>query len=250
MRLGILGAGNLARALALGLGDPVAVFDPASARADELAAATGGQAFSSAAEVAGNCEIVVLCHKPAQLQLVADELGGAADRILSMLGATPLQALRDAYPEALVARVMPNIAMEVGQGLSIVCRGASAAEEAFAEEVAAMLERIGTVVELDEALLPLAQGVSGGMPAYISLVIEAYVDALVRQGMPQDIALQVVAGSIPGSAELIVARGGDTLGVRRQVTSPGGTTAKAIRALDAGGIREAIAAAVDASIIR
>ena len=68
--------------------------------------------------------------------------------------------------------------------------------------------------------------------------------------MPQETAFEVVAGSIPGSAQLVAARGGDTLGVRRQVTSPGGTTARAIRALEAGGLREAIANAVDASIIR
>lgn len=250
MRLGILGAGNLARALALGLGDPVAVYDPFPGRAQALADATGGQAYASAREVAANAETIVLCHKPAQLTDVAAELAGEADRVLSMLGATPLEALRGAYPDALVARVMPNIAMEIGEGLSIVCNGSTPQEQAFADEVAAMLERIGTVVALDEALLPLAQGTSGGMPAYVALIVEAYVDALVRQGMPQEIALQVVAGSIPGSAQLITARDGDTLGVRRQVTSPGGTTAKAIRALDAGGLREAISAAVDASIVR
>lgn len=250
MRLGILGAGNLARALALGLGDPVAVYDPVAERAQALASATGGQAFASAAAVADASEIVVLCHKPAQLAEVAAELGGSARLVLSMLGATPLEALRSAYPAATVARVMPNIAMEIGHGLSILCRGDGAEEEVFAREVGAMLERVGTVVELDESMLPLAQGTSGGMPAYVALIVEAYVDALVRQGMPQEIALQVVAGSIPGSAALITARGGDTLGVRRQVTSPGGTTARAIRALDAGGLREAISTAVDASIIR
>lgn len=250
MRLGILGAGNLARALALGLDDPVAVYDPVAERAQALAQATGGQAFASAREVAGACEIVVLCHKPAQLQEVADELGGTADRILSMLGATPLAALRAAYPEATVARVMPNIAMEIGHGMSILCRAETPHDEAFAEEIGAMLERVGRVVEVDEAMLPLVQGVSGGMPAYVALIVEAYVDALVRQGMPQELALDVVAGSIPGSAALVAHRGGDTLGVRRQVTSPGGTTAKAVRALDAGGVREAISEAVDAAIVR
>ncbi|MEH3053993.1 MAG: pyrroline-5-carboxylate reductase [Patulibacter minatonensis] len=251
MRIGLLGAGNLARALALGLGEPVAVYDPVLERAQELAERTGGRAYSSTQAVSEVAEITVLCHKPAQLESVAESFESNGRRILSALGATPLDALRAAYPHATVARIMPNIAMEIGDGLTILCSPAPGTlERELADEVASILGGIGRVVELDESMLPLAQGTSGGMPAYVALIIEAYVDALVRQGMPQEIALEVVAGSIPGSAKLIAARGGDTLGVRRQVTSPGGTTARAIRALDAGGVREAIAEAVDASIIR
>ncbi len=249
MRIGLLGAGNLARALALGLGEPVAVYDPMLERAQALAEATGGRAYSSTQAVSEVADITVLCHKPAQLETVAASFESSGRRILSALGATPLDALREAYPHATVARIMPNIAMEIGDGLTILCAPAET-ERGLADDVSAIFSGIGRVVELDEALLPLAQGTSGGMPAYVALIIEAYVDALVRQGMPQEIALDVVAGSIPGSAKLVAARGGDTLGVRRQVTSPGGTTAKAIRELDAGGVREAIASAVDASIVR
>jgi pyrroline-5-carboxylate reductase len=249
MQIGLLGAGNLARALAIGLNEPVAVYDPALGRAQALAALTGGKAFSSAQAVSEVAEIIVLCHKPAQLESVAQSFQSEGRQIVSVLGATPLVDLHEVYPHATVVRVMPNIAMEVGDGLTILCAPA-AKERELADQVTELFGRLGRVIELDEALLPLAQGTSGGMPAYISLIVEAYVDALVRQGMPQEVALQVVAGSIPGSASLILARDGDTLGVRRQVTSPGGTTANAIRALDAGGVREAIASAVDASIIR
>ncbi len=250
MQIGLLGAGNLARALALGLGEPVAVYDPVLERAQSLAAQTGGKAYTSAQAVSEVAEITVLCHKPAQLASVAESFDHHGRQILSALGATPLADLREVYPHATVVRVMPNIAMEVGAGLSILCKPFGDEERELADRVSAILDRVSRVVELDEAQLPLAQGVSGGMPAYVALFVEAYVDALVRQGMPQEIALDVVAGSIPGSAELVAVRHGDTLGVRRQVTSPGGTTARAIRALEAGGFREAIANAVDASIIR
>ncbi len=250
MQIGLLGAGNLARALALGLGEPVAVYDPVLERAQELAARTGGQAYSSAQAVSEVAEITVLCHKPAQLELVAESFDSSGRQILSALGATPLEALRAVYDHATVARIMPNIAMEIGEGLTILCEPAPGAESDLAAQVETILSKVGRVVRLPETMLPLAQGTSGGMPAYIALITEAYVDALVRQGMPQEIALEVVAGSIPGSARLVAARDGDTLGVRRQVTSPGGTTARAIRALEAGGLREAVANAVDASIIR
>ena len=250
MQIGLLGAGNLARALALGLGEPVAVYDPVLERAQALAAQTGGKAYTSAQAVSEVAEITVLCHTPAPLSSVAESFDHHGRQILSALGATPLADLREVYPHATVARIMPNIAMEVGAGLTILCTPFGAEERELADRVQAILDRVSRVVELDEAQLPLAQGVSGGMPAYVALFVEAYVDALVRQGMPQETAFEVVAGSIPGSAQLVAARGGDTLGVRRQVTSPGGTTARAIRALEAGGLREASATAVDAAIIR
>jgi pyrroline-5-carboxylate reductase len=247
MKIGLLGAGNLARALALGLGQPVVVHDPNAARAEALALATGGSTAASAPELAAAVDVVVLCHKPAQLGEVADQLDGAATQLISVLGATPLDKLRAAYPKSTVVRVMPNIAMEIGSGYTILCAPADDERE-LADATTALFSLVGEVVELDEKLLPLAQGTSGGLPAYVAVIVEAYVDALVRHGMPQEIAVAVVAGSIPGSAQLVAARDGDTLGVRRQVTSPGGTTARALAALDEGGLRAAISAAVDASI--
>ncbi len=250
MQIGLLGAGNLARALAIGLGEPVLVYDPVGERAAALAHLVGGEALPTPADVAQRADLLVLCHKPAQLGEVAAELGDAPKQILSVLGATPLTSLRDAYPGATVVRVMPNIAMEIGEGLTILCTPDGDEERALADAVKEKLERTGRVVELGESLLPMAQGVSGGMPAYVALIIEAYVDALVRQGMAQETALEVVAGSIPGAARLVAGRDGDTLGVRRQVTSPGGSTARALRALEDGGLRRAISESVDASIIR
>ena len=248
MKIGLLGAGNLARALALGLGQPVVVHDPNAARATALAQATGGSTAGSATELAAQVDVVVLCHKPAQLAEVAEQLDGAAKQLISVLGATPLAKLREAYPNSTVVRVMPNIAMEIGAGYTILC-APNNAERELADATTAVFSAVGEVLELDEKLLPLAQGTSGGMPAYVAVIIEAYIDALVRHGMPPEVALSVVAGSIPGSAQLVAARDGDTLGVRRQVTSPGGTTARALTALDEGGLRSAISAAVDASIV-
>lgn len=250
MQIGLLGAGNLARALALGLGRPVFVFDPVRARAESLADACGGQALDSAKAVAERSDLLVLCHKPAQLTEVASEVNGAATHVLSVLGATPLPALREAYPAATVVRVMPNIAMEVGEGLTILCSPSGEDERGLAQQVRDLLEQVGGVVELDETLLPVAQGVSGGMPAYVAMFIEAYVDSLIRHGMTAETAAGIVSGSVAGAARLVGARSGDTLGVRRQVTSPGGSTARALRALEDGGLRRAVADSVDASIIR
>ncbi|MEN0014422.1 MAG: NAD(P)-binding domain-containing protein, partial [Solirubrobacteraceae bacterium] len=175
MQIGLLGAGNLARALALGLGEPVAIYDPILERAQELAAQTGGKAYSSTQAVSEVADVTVLCHKPAQLESVAESFDHHGRQILSALGATPLEALREAYPHATVTRIMPNIAMEVGASLTILCAPFGDDERALADQLTPILERVGRVVELDEAMLPLAQGVSGGMPAYVALIVEAYV---------------------------------------------------------------------------
>jgi pyrroline-5-carboxylate reductase len=107
-----------------------------------------------------------------------------------------------------------------------------------------VMERVGEVVLLPEAQMMLAQISSGAMPAYIALIAEAQIDALVRNGLDAGTAGRLVIGSIPGAAKLL-GRGGDTLAVRRAVTSPGGTTAQALAALEAGGVRAAFSKAAD-----
>ncbi|HVA20180.1 MAG TPA: NAD(P)-binding domain-containing protein, partial [Solirubrobacteraceae bacterium] len=85
MRIGLIGCGNMARAMARGWSEPVLCFDPVGERAQALADETGGEALASGAEVAGRADLVVLCHKPAQLQAVAKELAPAAKAVASIL---------------------------------------------------------------------------------------------------------------------------------------------------------------------
>jgi pyrroline-5-carboxylate reductase len=245
--LGIIGAGNLGRALARGLGEPVLVSDAAPERARAVAEEVGGEAVVGNAELAARADLVVLCHKPAELGAVASQVGGGARRIVSCVGATSIDRLREAYPDAAVVRAMPNTALEVGEAVVALAEPEAADADLHARAVA-LFERVGTVVVLPEALMPLAQASAGGMPAYVSLVAEAQVDALVRRGLPPDVASTLVVGAIPGAARLIQLRGMDTLAVRRAVTSPGGTTARALAALERGGLRTAFSAALDEAV--
>src|ERR687896_2334115 len=98
MRLGLIGAGNMASALARGIGEPVLVHDVDEAKARALADELGGEAVGSNAELAERADVVVLCHKPKQLAEVAEEVGGRAKAIASILAATSTAALGDAYP--------------------------------------------------------------------------------------------------------------------------------------------------------
>src|SRR4051794_23795130 len=117
MRIGLIGAGNMATALARGWREPVAVADVDHGRAQALAAEVGGEAPGSNAYVADRSDAVVLCHKPAQLEEVAEEIRPRAKAVISILGGTPLSAIEAAYPGKPVYRFMPNIPAEVGQGV-------------------------------------------------------------------------------------------------------------------------------------
>src|ERR687893_455767 len=117
MKIGLIGAGNMATALARGWGEPVCVSDVLHARAQALADAVGGEAPGSSAYVPDASDAVVLCHKPAQLEEVAEEIRGRAKVVISILGGTPLAAVEAAYPGLPVYRFMPNIPPEAAHGV-------------------------------------------------------------------------------------------------------------------------------------
>ncbi len=236
----------MARALARGWGEPVLCSDAGSGRAAALVAEVGGEAVSNL-ELAERADLVVLCHKPAQLESVAQEVGGRARLVASVLGATSLAALQAAYPGVPVVRTMPNTPVEVRRG--VICLAAAAdVDPALREETRQRFSRLGTVVELDDARIDLATAVMGVSPAYLALIAEAQVDAAVRHGLPARQAAQLFVETMAGTAELLSARGYDTLAVRREVTSPGGSTARGLAALEARGLRagfdDALAAVV------
>jgi pyrroline-5-carboxylate reductase len=246
MLVGLIGAGNMARALARGWGDPVLVSDGGSGRAVELAHEVGGEAFETNVEVADRADLVVLCHKPAQFDAVARELRGHAKAVASVLGGVKASELRQAY-QVPVFRFMPNTPVEVRRG--VLCY--SPEEEVDAElepEVLSLFGRLGTVVKVPDRLMDAANAVVGVGPAYQALVVEAQVDAAVRHGVAPALASRMVAETMAGTAALLELRDYDTLAVRRAVTSPGGTTARGLAALERCGVRPAFQAAFDAVI--
>src|SRR5215207_3747020 len=245
MRVGLIGAGNMASALARGWGDPVLCTDAVPGKAEALAEQLGGEAFASNADLAREADVLFLCHKPDQLDAVAAQLEGneRGTTIVSILAGVTLDALRSAYPDARgVVRLMPNVAVEIGRGVICV-----AAESDDSDDVTRLLERIASVVKVPERLIDVATAVMGVGPAYVSLFVEAQVDAAVRLGMPPQMAVELATATTEGSAALLAARGFDTLALRRAVTSPGGVTARGLAALEAGGLRDAFHAAADAA---
>jgi len=212
--------------------------DSGSGRAQELASELGGEVASNE-EIARRADLVLLAVKPNKLEEVAPQLA-AAKEVVSVLAATPLERLRAALPNAeQVLRVMPNVGVEVRQGVLCVAGTASAA----ARE---KLELLGRVVELPEDDFDAATAVMGCSPAYFALAVEAIAAAGAADGLDQTLARELVVETAAGTAELL--RRHDPAAVRKAVASPGGSTEKGLEALDREGAREAFEAAVRASL--
>src|SRR4051794_5686488 len=238
--IGLIGSGNMALALARGWAEPVLATDSGSGRAQALVGEVGGEALQSNAELAQRADVVVLCHKPYQLEQVAAEAAPHAKRVFSVLGGTTLEQLRAAYPGALVVRTMPNTPVEVRRGVTCLAEGEGT------EEARELFARVGDVVVLPERLMDVAGATMGVSPAYVALLVEAHVDAAVKHGLNAELASVLAVQTLEGSAALIRHKGDDTLAVRRGVTSPGGSTARGLAALEAHGVRAAIMAAMEA----
>jgi pyrroline-5-carboxylate reductase len=245
MQIGLIGCGNMARALARGWGRPLLCADPIAERARSLAAEVGGEALATNAEVARRSELLVLCHKPSQLQGVASEVAPHAQAVASILAVTPLAALEEAYAGRPVYRFMPSLPVEVRQGAVVQAAGPPR-EEALDSAVHDLFAELGTLVVLEDRLLDVAMGLMSCGPAYVALVAEAQTDAGVRYGIPASQGAELVVQTLAGTAELLRRRGYDTLAVRREVASPGGLTARGLAALEQGGLRAAFSDALDA----
>jgi pyrroline-5-carboxylate reductase len=271
MQVGLIGCGNMARALARGWGRPVLCSDPLAERARSLAAEVGGEALPTNAEVAQRADLVVLCHKPAQLGDVAREVAPHAKVVASILAATPLAALNAAYPDRPVYRFIPSLPVEVRQGAvvqgidaahagavadtaregALDAAGAGAGTDTAREgtldaAVAELFAELGTLVVLPDALVDVAMGLMSCAPAYVALVAEAQIDAGVRHGIPAAQGAELVVQTLAGTAELLRRRSGDTQAVRREVASPGGVTARGLDVLERAGLRAAFSDALDA----
>ena len=247
MQLGFIGAGNMATALARGFGEPVLVADVDRGRAQALAGLTGGEALESNAAVGERADAVVLCHKPGQLEEVALDLRDSARVVVSVLGGTPLAALELAYPDRPVYRFMPNIPAELKKGVFCFAPGARGADGPQ-DEIVALFGRAGTVIELPEKLIDTATALMGCGPAFYALVVESLIEAGVRYGLTRDQAAQMATETMAGAAAVIANDGNDPAILRQRVTSPGGSTARGLEALEQNGVRAAFADAVRAVV--
>ena len=248
MRLGLIGAGNMASALARGIGEPALVCDLEPGKAEALAQELGGQALRTNTELAEQADVVVLCHKPKQLEEVAQEVAPHARAVVSILAGVTTEALEGVYPGLPVYRFIPNIPAEVRRGVLCYVPGTRAAHGPE-QEVLELFGRAGTVIRLsDEPLIEPAMALMSCGPAFMALVVESFADAGVRHGLGREEAMRMVVETMGGTAAYLALHQLDAPALRARVATPGGTTERGLIRLEEKGLREACAAAVDAVV--
>jgi pyrroline-5-carboxylate reductase len=262
-RIGFLGGGAMAQALASGLvtsgvpAEAVAASDPDPGRREALKTAPGIETFESNADLVARSDLVVIAVKPGLVQAVLEDVV-AADRDrasaplwVSIAAGVPLARLERALPQgARVVRAMPNTPALVGSGATAYTANQASTPEDRAA-TAALFEGVGLAWEApQEALLDAVTGLSGSGPAYVLVFLEALGDAGVRMGLPRDAAYQLAFQTVLGTARLALETGRHPAALKDQVTSPGGTTIAGVERLEAGGLRAAVYAAVQAATER
>jgi pyrroline-5-carboxylate reductase len=249
MKLGLIGAGNMASALARGIGEPVLVHDVDAEKARALAEELGGEAVGSNAELAERADALVLCHKPKQLEDVAAEVGtGRARVVISILAATTTEQLAGAYPGASIYRFIPNMPTEVRRGVLCYVPGARAAQGPE-DEILELMGRAGAVIRLDdEPLIEPAMALMSCGPAFLTLVAETFADAGAAHGLDRDDAMRMVVETMGGTADYLARHGYDGPALRARVATPGGTTERGLITLEERGLGDVTRAAVDAVV--
>ncbi len=260
-RLIIVGGGRIGGALAEGLlragfcrSDELAVVESGVERRSELEILLPGVTILATLELehVSDTSGVVLCVKPEQAEGAARLIGACgARRLLSVVAGLSCARLEAVipYPVAVV-RAMPNTPVVVGKGASAIAGGSNVTKDDldWASEV---LGSVGVVVRVGERHLDAVTGLSGSMPAYLYLVVEALVEAGVHQGLTREMARQLVVATFEGAGALLAQSGETPEELRSQVTSPGGTTAAGIRMLEGRAVRaaflEAVASAAERS---
>lgn len=253
--LAILGAGVMGETVLAGLiragWDPsrIVATDRRVERQAELRERYGITMAENVAAVA-EAQTVIIVVKPQDMTGLLDEIGPCLrpGALVASLAAGVATDVIEAHLPAgtAVVRVMPNTPAQVAEGMAAVAPGAHASDD-HVERVSAILAATGRVVSVPERYLDAVTAISGTGPAYLFFVVEAMIEGGVHLGLPRDLAAELVTQTMYGSAKLLRETGEHPTVLREQVTSPGGTTAAAIRALEDHSVRAAFLGAIEAA---
>jgi pyrroline-5-carboxylate reductase len=259
-KIAFLGTGNMAEALVKGLlragsaaKEEIVCAEPRAARREEIAARYGVTVTPDNRAAAEEASVVVLSVKPQTMDALLEEIAPAIDHrklVVSIAAGIPISAIaRKLGAGVRIVRTMPNTPALVGAGATALARGAHATDSDL-EEAKRLFEAVGIAHVVDEHHLDAVTGLSGSGPAFVFIAIEALADGGVKVGLARPVAMALAAQTVLGSAKLIVETGEHPGRLKDQVTSPGGTAIAGIHALEVGGLRAALIAAVEAATRR
>jgi len=260
LKIGIIGAGKMAGAIVKGWVTsglvPAAqvlasVPERDSALLDPLRE-LGCETTHDNLETINNTDVVVLGVKPFVIPLVAKELKdkGKGQLLISVAAGIDTQKIQLMFGSTWrMVRAMPNTAVTVGEGATVYCLGPGA-EHSDGMIVQKLFSSLGYCARVQESQIDAVTGVSGSGPAYMYLILEAMADEGVRQGLDRQTSYQLAAQTMVGAGRMVLNTGSHPGVLKDEVTSPGGSTAAALRALELGGLRGTMMSAVSAAADR
>jgi pyrroline-5-carboxylate reductase len=260
MRIGFIGAGNMAEALMKGIisaglatKEEVTAGEVLKERREYIARALNVKVTSDNVEVARSAHVLLLAIKPQQMATVLEELKpylSPEHLIISIAAGIKISFIESRLNAGVrVIRVMPNQPCLVGASASAFALGKHANPE-DRDFVLRVLQSVGIALPVDEKLLDAVTGLSGSGPAFVYVVIEALADGGVLSGLPRDVALKLAAQTVLGAAKTVLETGIHPASGKDMVASPAGTTIEGLRVLEEAGVRGAFIDAVEAAAKR
>jgi pyrroline-5-carboxylate reductase len=259
-RLALLGTGRMGEALLSGLlrsgawsPEQLVCTTRTAHRAEQIADRHGVTAHTDSAEAAAGADVVLIAVKP---QSMAELLAAIAPKlhrgqtVISVAAGVATSTIEAALLEDIpVVRVMSNVPVQVDEAMSVLAAGAHAGPE-HVQTAMEILGGVGRVLELAEEQLDAVTGLSGSGPAYVFLLAETMIEAGILLGLSRDVATDLIAQTMVGSAKMLRDSGRHPVELRESVTSPGGTTIAAIRVLEQERVRAAFINAIEAATLR
>ena len=255
MTVAILGAGVMGETIVSGLvrsgwsPDDLLVSERRQDRATELRERYGVDVVTNV-DAARKADTLMLVVKPQDMVDLLDEIASVVrpgQLIISLAAGITTSSIESRLPEGVpVVRVMPNTPALVDEGMAAISRGTHC-DEAHLLEAEALLRATGRVLRVPEKQQDAVTAISGSGPAYLFFVVEAMIEAGVHLGLPRATATELVVQTMVGSAKLLRETGEHPTVLRERVTSPGGTTAAAVRELEDHKVRAAFMTALESA---
>lgn len=256
IRIGFIGAGNMARAMVAGImkleSFEVAAFDISADALLTMREIYEVHTFDEAIHICAWADILVLAIKPQNAMGVISDIAKYCENkaVVSIVTGLSVQKMTAALPKtARVLRVMPNTPALIGQGMSALCSNTSL-NNRERQAIERIFEGIGRFLWVDESRINAITALSGSGPAYVYMMIEAMIEAGIREGLSFAQARELAAQTVSGAAQMVLASGEHPAALRNAVTSPAGTTAEGLNALEQGKMRGTIINAIRAAKMR
>lgn len=254
-KIGIIGIGNMGSAILKGLlhvyeASDVIFTDVDEEKCAKITEETKVAHAGSNAECANQAKYIILAVKPQYLDPVLKNIRNVVTEknvIISIAPGITIGQLKEKLGiEKRVVRAMPNTPALLGEGMTGVCYNAEEFNAAEKETIEAIFQSFGKMRLVEERLMSAVVCVSGSSPAYVYMFIEALADSAVKYGLPRDVAYEMAAQTVLGSAKMVLETGEHPGALKDKVCSPGGTTIAAVSALEECGFRNAVIKAGDA----